>query len=100
MVKDDLRLVEYSISQKGKSKKGKKRASGKKFGFFHAWGTAAGNKGKEKFFGLIEDTETGRLSEVGFKKIRFVDEFAVEEVITEAEETVAADTAAQAETAE
>ena len=101
MIKEDLRLVEYTVTEKSKSKKTKKTTSKtkKKIGLFHAWGTTTNGKGKEQFFGLVEDTQTGKLLEVSYKNIRFISEAELE-IIAEAEELTEEETSTEAETAE
>ena len=101
MIKEDLRLVEYTVTEKSKSKKTKKTTSKtkKKIGLFHAWGTTTNGKGKEQFFGLVEDTQTGKLLEVSYKNIRFINEADLE-IIAEAEELTEEVTSTEAETAE
>ncbi|MBF00640.1 hypothetical protein [Flavobacterium coralii] len=101
MIKEDLRLVEYTVTEKSKSKKTKKTTSKtkKKIGLFHAWGTTTNGKGKEQFFGLVEDTQTGKLLEVSYKNIRFISEADLE-IIAEAEELTEEETSTEAETAE
>lgn len=85
MNREDLRLVEFTVIEKSKPKKGKKtvKKEKKKIGLFHLWGTNVNGKGNEKFYGLIEDAETGSLLEVSFKDIRFLNEDEIEE-LTEA----------------
>jgi len=85
MNREDLRLVEFTVIEKSKPKKGKKtvKKEKKKIGLFHLWGTNVNGKGNEKFYGLIEDAENGSLLEVSFKDIRFLNEDEVEE-LTEA----------------
>lgn len=101
MIKEDLRLVEYTVTEKSKSKKTKKTTSKtkKKIGLFHAWGTTTNGKGKEQFFGLVEDTQTGKLLEVSYKNIRFISEADLE-IIAEAEELTEEETSTEVETAE
>ena len=101
MIKEDLRLVEYTVTEKSKSKKTKKTTSKtkKKIGLFHAWGTTTNGKGKEQFFGLVEDTQTGKLLEVSYKNIRFISEADLE-IIAEAVELTEEETSTEAETAE
>ncbi|KAF2518285.1 hypothetical protein E0W68_09690 [Flavobacterium salilacus subsp. salilacus] len=96
MSREDLRLVEFSVTEKTKSSKTKKSVSKtkKKLGYFHIWGTNLDGKGNEKFYGLIEEAKTGKLVEVNYKNIRFLSEAeldsifeeTVEEIITEADE--------------
>lgn len=85
MNREDLRLVEFTVIEKSKPKKGKKtvKKEKKKIGLFHLWGTNVNGKGNEKFYGLIEDAQTGSLLEVSFKDIRFLNDDEVEE-LTEA----------------
>ncbi|WP_116789915.1 hypothetical protein [Flavobacterium psychrotrophum] len=82
MNREDLRLVAFTVIEKSKPKKGKKtvKKEKKKIGLFHLWGTNVNGKGNEKFYGLIEDAETGNLLEVSFKDIRFLNEDEVEEL--------------------
>jgi hypothetical protein len=102
MIKEDLRLVEYTVTEKIKSKKTKKTTSKtkKKIGLFHAWGTTTNGKGKEQFFGLVEDTQTGKLLEVSYKNLRFVNDEADLEIFAEAEELTEEETSTETETAE
>jgi hypothetical protein len=85
----EQRVVAYSVTEKSKSKKGKKSSTKEvsKIGLFHVW--SASGKGNKKFTGLVEDAETGLLVEVNYKNIRFLSEAEVEELtsaaITEAE---------------
>lgn len=104
MSRADLRVVEYTVTQSVKSKKGKKSSKKVKLaGFFHIWGSNADKKGKEKFFGLVEDANTGKLIEVDYKNIRFLSEAEidglyeaeVEEIATAEEETT--ETASESE---
>lgn len=101
MIKEDLRLVEYTVTEKSKSKKTKKTTSKtkKKIGLFHAWGTTTNGKGKEQFFGLVEDTQTGKLLEVSYKNIRFINEADLE-IFAKAEELTEEETSTETETAE
>lgn len=86
MNREDLRLVEFTVIEKSKPKKGKKtvKKEKKKIGLFHLWGTNVNGKGNEKFYGLIEDAQTGSLLEVSFKDIRFLNEDEIEELTEEA----------------
>lgn len=72
MNREDLRKVEFTVKEKAKSKKGKKsqKKQVKKVGLFHIWNPDG--KNKKKFYGLIEDIETGLLREVSYKDIRFL----------------------------
>ena len=72
MNREDLRKVEFTVKEKAKSKKGKKsqKKQVKKVGLFHIWN--ADGKNKKKFYGLVEDVETGLLREVSYKDIRFL----------------------------
>jgi hypothetical protein len=84
----EQRVVAYSVTEKTKSKKGKKSTKEvSKIGLFHVW--SATGKGNKKFTGLVEDAQTGLLVEVNYKNIRFLSELEVEELtgaaITEAE---------------
>lgn len=74
MSREELRIVEFVVTEKGKTKKGKKpsKKEVRKLGFFHVWATSG--KGTKKFTGLVEDTETGLLVEIGYKNIRFLSE--------------------------
>lgn len=94
MNREDLRLVEFTVVEKTKAKKGKKttKKEVKKYGYFHLWGTNVNGKGNEKFFGLIEEAVTGSLLEVTYKDIRFLSEAEVEEYF-EAAEAVAEENA-------
>ena len=103
MSREDLRPVQYTVTEKTKAKKGKKSGTKKvkKVGYFHLWGSNADKKGKEKFFGLVEEA-TGKLLEVGYKDIKFlteeqidnlyvaaVEEADIHEIIEEATEATA-----------
>lgn len=92
MNREDLRLVEFTVIEKTKAKKGKKtqKKEVKKFGYFHLWGTNVNGKGNEKFFGLIEEAATGSLLEITYKDIRFLSEAEVEEYFEAAEASEAA----------
>lgn len=84
----EQRVVAYSVTEKSKSKKGKKSTKEvSKIGLFHVW--SASGKGNKKFTGLVEDAQTGLLIEVNYKNIRFLSELEIEELtgaaITEAE---------------
>jgi hypothetical protein len=94
MNREDLRLVEFTIVEKTKAKKGRKttKKEVKKYGYFHLWGTNVNGKGNEKFFGLIEEAATGSLLEITYKDIRFLSEAEVEEYV-EAAEAVAEENA-------
>lgn len=72
MNREEMRVVEFVVTEKSKSKKGKKASKKevKKIGLFHVW--AASGKGSKKFTGLVEDAETGLLIEIGYKNIRFL----------------------------
>lgn len=101
----EQRVVAYSVTEKSKSKKGKKSSKKEvsKIGLFHVW--SASGKGAKKFTGLVEDAETGLLVEVNYKNIRFLSEAEVEELtsaaITEAETLLEElEAAAEAETNE
>ncbi|WP_297333359.1 hypothetical protein [Flavobacterium sp.] len=101
MIKEDLRLVEYTVTEKSKSKKTKKTTSKtkKKIGLFHAWGTTTNGKGKEQFFGLVEDTQTGKLLEVSYKNLRFINEADLE-IFAETEELTEEETSTEVENTE
>ncbi|KOS06821.1 hypothetical protein AM493_12895 [Flavobacterium akiainvivens] len=94
MNREDLRLVEFTVVEKTKAKKGKKttKKEVKKYGYFHLWGTNVNGKGNEKFFGLIEEAVSGSLLEITYKDIRFLSEAEVEEY-HEAAEVVAEENA-------
>lgn len=84
----EQRVVAYSVTEKSKSKKGKKTTKEvSKIGLFHVW--SATGKGNKKFTGLVEDAQTGLLVEVNYKNIRFLNDLEIEELtsaaITEAE---------------
>ena len=74
MNRTDLRLVQYAVTKKVKTKKSKKSTSKKvkAVGYFHIWGTNADKKGNEKFYALVEDANTGNLVEVAHKDVRFL----------------------------
>lgn len=74
MNREDLRKVEFTLKEKAKSKKGKKgqKKQVKKVGLFHIWNPDG--KNKKKFYGLVEDIETGLLREVSYKDIRFIND--------------------------
>jgi len=82
MNREDLRVVEFTVIEKSKPKKGKKtvKKEKKKIGLFHLWGTNVNGKGNEKFFGLIEEVSTGFLLEISYKDIRFLNEEELEEL--------------------
>lgn len=101
MNREDLRVVEFTVIEKSKPKKGKKtvKKEKKKIGLFHLWGTNVNGKGNEKFFGLIEEVSTGFLLEISYKDIRFLNEEELEEMadnalaeadalLSEADETI------------
>ncbi|MFP9100293.1 hypothetical protein ACLI09_14680 [Flavobacterium sp. RHBU_24] len=101
MNREDLRVVEFTVIEKSKPKKGKKtvKKEKKKIGLFHLWGTNVNGKGNEKFFGLIEEVSTGYLLEISYKDIRFLNEEELEELadnalaeadalLSEADETI------------
>ena len=100
MNREDLRTVEYTVTEKTKAKKGKKSGTKKvkKIGYFHLWGSNSDSKGKEKFFGLVEEAN-GKLLEVGYKDIKFLSDFHLDEVF-EIEEDDLTTEAADTETAE
>lgn len=80
MYKEELRLVEYTVTKKVEKKKSKKKEN-KKFkqiGLFHLWGRSEDKKGKESFFGLVEDLQSGDILEVVSKNIRFLSDDEVE----------------------
>lgn len=100
MYREELRVVQYTITKKVEKKKSKKKETKKfkKLGLFHLWGREEDKKGKEVFFALVEDLEKGDIIEVAAKSIRFLsdDEIAAitddegnvsEEFETEVEET-------------
>lgn len=88
MSRADLRPVEFSITKRVVSKKSKKSSSAKVkgVGYFHLWGTDVDKKGKEAFFGLVEDANTGNLLEVSYKSIRFLSDYEVEDLYSVAGE--------------
>ncbi|ALM49355.1 hypothetical protein AMR72_10890 [Flavobacterium psychrophilum] len=90
MNRTDLRLVQYSVTKKVKTKKSKKSTSKKvkAIGYFHIWGTNADKKGNEKFYALIEDANTGSLVEVAHKDVRFLTEDEIEMLYNQAEEAL------------
>jgi len=81
MNREDLRVVEFTVIEKTKAKKGKKtqKKAKKLYGFFHLWGTNVNGKGNERFFGLVEEAVSGNLLEVSYKDIRFLSEAEIEE---------------------
>jgi len=81
MNREDLRVVEFTVIETTKAKKGKKtqKKARKFYGFFHLWGTNVNGKGNEKFFGLVEEAATGSLLEVSYKDIRFLSEAEIED---------------------
>jgi hypothetical protein len=87
MNREDLRVVQFTVIEKTKAKKGKKtqKKEKKKYGYFHLWGTNVNGKGNEKFFGLVEEAVSGSLLEVSYKDIRFLSEAETEEYFEEAE---------------
>lgn len=95
MSREDLRMVEFSVSEKTKSSKTKKTVSKtkKKLGYFHIWGTNIDGKGNEKFYGLIEEAKTGKLVEVSYKNIRFLSEAELDTMFEEAVEEIVIDAA-------
>ncbi|MFP9112969.1 hypothetical protein ACLI1A_03450 [Flavobacterium sp. RHBU_3] len=104
MSQEELRIVEFLVTEKGRTKKGKKpsKKEVRKLGFFHVWATTG--KGTKKFTGLVEDAETGLLIEIGYKNIRFLSEAELDALtdaaIEEAEALIIADDiVAEAETA-
>lgn len=101
MNRTDLRLVQYSVTRKVKSKKSKKTTSKKvkAIGYFHIWGANADKKGNEKFYALIEDANTGALVEVSHKDVRFLTEDETEMLYNQAEEALTAETEETAEEA-
>lgn len=74
MYKEELRVVQYTITKKVEKKKSKKKETKKfkKLGLFHLWGREEDKKGKEVFFALVEDLEKGDIIEVKAKDIRFL----------------------------
>jgi len=78
MNREEMRVVEFVVTEKSKSKKGKKASKKevKKIGLFHVW--AASGKGSKKFTGLVEDAETGLLIEIGYRNIRFLNDEELE----------------------
>ncbi|MFL9845242.1 hypothetical protein [Flavobacterium rhizosphaerae] len=99
MNREDLRPVAFTVTEK--VKKGKKTATKTKTksGYFHLWGSVVDKKGKEEFYALVEDAKTGKLLEVSFKDIRFVNEIT-EEIFIEAFEGEVNETEATPETTE
>ena len=99
MDRADLRPVEFTITKKVISKKSKKSSSAKVkgIGYFHIWGTDVDKKGKETFFGLVEDANTGNLLEVSYKSIRFLSDYEVEDLYSVAgdEQALSEDEAAE-----
>lgn len=93
MNRTDLRLVQYSVTRKVKSKKSKKSTSKKvkALGYFHIWGANADKKGNEKFYALVEDANTGALVEVAHKDVRFLTDDEVEMLYNQAEEIITAE---------
>lgn len=95
MSQEELRIVEFLVTEKGRTKKGKKpsKKEVRKLGFFHVWATTG--KGTKKFTGLVEDAETGLLIEIGYKNIRFLSEAELDALtdaaIEEAEALIVAD---------
>jgi hypothetical protein len=90
MNRTDLRLVQYSVTTKVKSKKSKKSTSKKvkSIGYFHIWGANADKKGNEKFYALIEDANTGNLVEAAHKDVRFLTDNEVEMLYNQTEEAL------------
>lgn len=74
MYREELRVVEYTITKKVEKKKSKKKETKKfkKLGLFHLWGREEDKKGKETFFALIEDLVSGEILEVKSKGLRFL----------------------------
>ncbi|SMC84004.1 hypothetical protein [Moheibacter sediminis] len=100
MYREELRVVQYTITKKVEKKKSKKKETKKfkKLGLFHLWGREEDKKGKEVFFALVEDLEKGDIIEVAAKSIRFLSDDEIvaitdeegnvsEELETEVEET-------------
>jgi hypothetical protein len=93
MNRTDLRLVQYAVTTKVKSKKSKKSTSKKvkSIGYFHIWGANADKKGNEKFYALIEDANTGTLVEAAHKDVRFLTDNEVEMLYNQTEEVLLAE---------
>lgn len=87
MNREDLRKVEFTVREKVKSKKGKKgqKKQVNKTGLFHIWNPDG--KNKKKFYGLVEDIETGLLREVSYKDICFLNEAETKSESDEAQAT-------------
>lgn len=101
MYREELRVVQYTITKKVEKKKSKKKETKKfkKLGLFHLWGREEDKKGKELFFALVEDLEKGDIIEVAAKSIRFLsdDEIAA---ITDDEGNVSDESEEEIEEAE
>lgn len=102
MNRTDLRLVQYSVTKKVKSKKSKKSTSKKvkAIGYFHIWGANADKKGNEKFYALVEDANNGNLAEVAHKDVRFLTDDEIEMLYNQVEETLIEETKEIAEATE
>ncbi len=85
MYKDELRVVQFTITKKVEKKKSKKKESKKfkKLGLFHLWGREEDKKGKEIFFALVEELETGNVIEVASKNIRFLSDDEIEAITSD-----------------
>ena len=86
MYKEELRVVQYKTTLKVEKKKSKKKETKKvkKLGLFHLWGREEDKKGKEVFFALVEDLESGDVVEVSAKNLRFLSDDEIEAITTEA----------------
>lgn len=85
MYREELRVVRYTVIKKAEKKKSKKKETKKvkKVGLFHLWGREEDKKGKEVFFALVEDLETGDVVEVSSKNIRFLSDDEIDALTNE-----------------
>lgn len=85
MYREELRVVEYTITKKVEKKKSKKKETKKfkKLALFHLWGREEDKKGKETFFALIEDLENGEILEVKSKGLRFLSDDEISAITDE-----------------
>lgn len=85
MYREELRVVEFTITKKVEKKKSKKKETKKfkKLGLFHLWGREEDKKGKETFFALVEDLESGEIIEVKAKGLRFLSDDEISSITDE-----------------
>lgn len=85
MYREELRVVQFTVTKKVSKKNSKKEETKKvkKLGLFHLWGREEDKKGKETFFALVEDLKNGEVMEVKSKSLRFLSDEEIEAISEE-----------------